>query len=230
MKLTPQNIEQLYKFTRQHYVEHYDVQTELVDHLANDIEQIWDEKPTLSFEQARDISFKKFGVFGFMDILEEKQNSMSKKYRKIIWTYLKEWFTLPKVVLTFSFVAIFYYLYQIPFYGKYVFYTLEILFFLLMIIRCHFLIKRQKERIKQTGKNWLLEDIIFRMASSNFIVLFCNIYNVFQIAEFVHQRKISFIVAIFSVLLLLIAYITLELIPKKSEELLKEHYPEYQLS
>ncbi|WP_320240732.1 hypothetical protein [Tenacibaculum sp. 1B UA] len=40
MKLTDQHIEQLYKFTRQHYVEHYDVQTELVDHLANDIEQI----------------------------------------------------------------------------------------------------------------------------------------------------------------------------------------------
>ena len=59
MKLTNQHIEQLYKFTRQHYVEHYDVQTELVDHLANDIEQIWVDKPQLSFEQARDISFKK---------------------------------------------------------------------------------------------------------------------------------------------------------------------------
>lgn len=41
MKLTPEQIQELYKFTRQHYVEHYDVQTELVDHLANDIEQIW---------------------------------------------------------------------------------------------------------------------------------------------------------------------------------------------
>ena len=41
MKLTKEQIQQLYKFTRQHYVEYYDVQTELVDHLANDIEQIW---------------------------------------------------------------------------------------------------------------------------------------------------------------------------------------------
>ena len=38
MKLTPQQIEQLYQFTRQHYVEWYDLQTELVDHLANSIE------------------------------------------------------------------------------------------------------------------------------------------------------------------------------------------------
>ena len=42
MKLTENQIEALYKFTRQHFVYHYDVQTELVDHLANDIEQIWE--------------------------------------------------------------------------------------------------------------------------------------------------------------------------------------------
>ena len=45
MKLTETQIENLYKFTRQHYVYHYDVQTELVDHLANDIEEIWLETP-----------------------------------------------------------------------------------------------------------------------------------------------------------------------------------------
>ena len=73
MKLTETNIEDLYKFTRQHYVYFYDVQTELVDHLANDIENIWIEKPNLSFEQARDTSFKKFGIFGFMDVIESRQ-------------------------------------------------------------------------------------------------------------------------------------------------------------
>ncbi|WP_440120244.1 hypothetical protein [Tenacibaculum sp. Ill] len=89
MKLTDQHIEQLYRFTRQHFVEHYDVQTELVDHLANDIEQIWEENPTLTFEQARENSFKKFGMFGFMTVVEKKQKQLGKKYRKIIWSYLK---------------------------------------------------------------------------------------------------------------------------------------------
>ena len=56
MKLNKEHISQLYKFTRQHYVEYYDVQTELVDHLANDIEQIWEEQPQLSFQQARELS------------------------------------------------------------------------------------------------------------------------------------------------------------------------------
>jgi hypothetical protein len=72
MKLTASQIDNLFKFTRKHYVYHYDVQSELVDHLANDIESIWQETPNLSFEQARDKSFKKFGVFGFMDVIEAK--------------------------------------------------------------------------------------------------------------------------------------------------------------
>jgi len=50
MKLTTPQIEDLFKFTRKHFVYHYDVQSELVDHLANDIEEIWNEKPYLSFK------------------------------------------------------------------------------------------------------------------------------------------------------------------------------------
>ncbi len=38
-------IERLFQFTREHYVKHYDLQSELVDHLANAIEQRWEETP-----------------------------------------------------------------------------------------------------------------------------------------------------------------------------------------
>ena len=49
MKLTETHIKELYTFTRQHYVYFYDVQTELVDHLANDIENIWIRKTKFIF-------------------------------------------------------------------------------------------------------------------------------------------------------------------------------------
>lgn len=39
--VTPEQIERLYEFTRGHYVEHCDLQSELVDHLANAIEKRW---------------------------------------------------------------------------------------------------------------------------------------------------------------------------------------------
>jgi hypothetical protein len=52
-------------------VEWYDLQTELVDHLANAIEQQWQENPKILFEDALQMEFKKFGVFGFMDVVEK---------------------------------------------------------------------------------------------------------------------------------------------------------------
>ncbi len=69
MKLSKEQIQKLYTFTHQHYVEYYDLQTELVDHLANAIEEQWQENPKLSFDEALQIEFKKFGVFGFMDVV-----------------------------------------------------------------------------------------------------------------------------------------------------------------
>ena len=100
MKLTKEQIQQLYSFTQQHYVEYFDVQTELVDHLANDIENIWSNKPAISFEEARTISFKKFGVFGFMDVVEARTNALYKKYWKLVWSYLLTFFKIPQIALT----------------------------------------------------------------------------------------------------------------------------------
>ena len=47
MKLTENQIEELYVFTRKHYVIHYDLQTELVDHLSNGVEEQWQANPKL---------------------------------------------------------------------------------------------------------------------------------------------------------------------------------------
>lgn len=106
MKLTPEQIERLYQFTRQHYVEWYDLQTELVDHMANAIEAQWQEHPKLSFEEALQKEFKKFGVFGFMDVVEKRQAALNKKYNGIIWKHFKAFFTIPKIILTATLVAV----------------------------------------------------------------------------------------------------------------------------
>jgi SPX domain protein involved in polyphosphate accumulation len=96
MKLSAEQIERLYQFTRQHYVEYYDLQTELVDHLANAIEEQWQQNPKLSFENALQIEFKKFGVFGFMDVVEQRQSALNKKYNKLVLNELKTFFQFQK--------------------------------------------------------------------------------------------------------------------------------------
>ena len=64
MKLTEHQINELYIFTRKHYVYHYDVQTELVDHLANDIERIWIASPKISLKKLEIHRLRNLGFLG----------------------------------------------------------------------------------------------------------------------------------------------------------------------
>ena len=232
MKLTKEQIQQLYTFTRQHYVEHFDVQTELVDHLANDIEQIWQEQPNLSFEQARDISFKKFGVFGFMDVVGERQKAMSKKYQKLLWSFAKDWFKLPKMIVT-ALIFIIIYTGISSTYGKYFMYAI----FLLMIIfsgyKGYFIHKQFKNRIQQTSKKWMLEEMIFKTGFGGITMLLVNLFNMFNLTSYnsIVIKPLWFTLgsSLFFTLLIIFLYVAIEVLPKKAEEILEKQYPEYKL-
>lgn len=229
-KVSAEQIQQLYKFTRQHYVEHYDVQTELVDHLANDIETIWQENPNLTFEEARDRSFKKFGVFGFMNMYEARQKELSKKYVRILWQYAKEWFKLPKILATITLFLVFYTIFKTS-YGIYFFFGVFLLLIIYMLVNAQKLIKKVKQKTKQTGKKWLLEDLIFRSVSINLVVFFVNFFNM-AIQFKRHYTMSTWVAIIFSFVLVvgvIYAYVSIKVLPNKAEDLLNEQYPEYKL-
>ncbi|WP_439129194.1 hypothetical protein [Polaribacter sp.] len=229
MKLIQKHIQKLYKFTRKHYVEYYDVQTELVDHLANDIEQIWKENPNLSFEDARDKSFKKFGIFGFMDVVQAKESQMTKKYFKLVLKFTKEWFQLPKILATILLFSGFYVLQDYQF-GTYIYYTIFAIVMFLQIISMIVNGIKLKKKYQKTGKKWLFENMINVNGMANIFVLlfwffdfpFNNSKDFLLMGNF---RK--FLSAFLITILVLVAYITLIVIPKKATQLLQETYPEY---
>lgn len=99
-QLTEKQIQQIHLFVKQHYVEHYDVELELVDHLANGIEQQWVIDSNITFDNALQIEFKKFGIFGFSDIIEEKTKRLTWSYIKLMFKALLGFFTFPRIVLT----------------------------------------------------------------------------------------------------------------------------------
>lgn len=159
MKLTTEQIDQLYLFTRQHYVEYYDLQTELVDHLANAVETECQQNSKLTFDEVLNKEFRKFGVFGFMDVVESRQAVLRKKYNRIVWSHFKGFFTIPKIIMTvFLILAVFYFLKE--------YYTIEIfrisMFFLIvsMLPFLFFANRKMKKRKQETGKIWLFEKII----------------------------------------------------------------------
>lgn len=231
MKLTETQIEALYKFTRQHYVYHYDLQTELVDHLANDIEQIWMAQPHLSFEEARDKSFKKFGIFGFMDVVEAKQKQMNKRYWQIIWRFAKEWFTIPKIIITICLFFIIYYILQIP---KAEYFVLIILGLALLfeMISVYKTKKLQKQKQHKNEKIFLLEAMIGTTKQFYISMTFVHLFNFFNLSNFKvysWQNHWIFLTALILTFLAILFFITNYVIPQKAEELLQETYPEYKL-
>ncbi|APZ45754.1 hypothetical protein BW723_05345 [Polaribacter reichenbachii] len=231
MKLTKSHIEELYKFTRKHYVYHYDVQTELVDHLANDIEQIWVENPKVTFEEARDKSFKKFGIFGFMDVIEAKQKQMNKRYWKIILRFAKEWFTVPKIIITFLVFLLFFSFLQIPF-SEYIFLgTILVLITLEMIIVFKVRKNHKKKEVKKE-KIFLLEAMIGTTKNGFTGFTFVNLFNIVNLTRFDFSNLNIywiFVISIVLTLLCILFYVSNYVIPKKAEELLQETYPEYKM-
>jgi hypothetical protein len=234
MKLTEIQIQNLYKFTREHFVYHYDVQTELVDHLANDIEEIWLAEPHFSFEEAREKSFKKFGIFGFMDVVESKQKQMNKRYWKIIWRFVREWFTLPKAMITASiFVALYFFLtIQYSEYFLMGSFLLFIIYDMIQLKKEGKLFKKKEIKEKKGEKIFLLESMIGTSRAGFTAITFANLFNVINLTKMEFSTLESHwlvLVALSATLVVILFYVVSYVIPEKAEELLQETYPEYKI-
>ena len=231
MRITDKHIQELYKFTRQHFVIHYDVQTELVDHLANDIEQIWKEKPQLTFQEARSISFKKFGVFGFMDVVEQKQKAMNKRYWKILLRFVKKWFSLPKVIVTGIIFMLFLTILQ----SIYAEEILLICFLSLVTVDLYYFFKSKRKRKINKVKNekiFLLESMIGETRNGFSVLVFVNVFNMINLSDSSFSTMsiyLLLLIAVFATLMCIVFYITAFVMPSKAEELLTETYPEYKM-
>ncbi|MCL7752378.1 hypothetical protein [Polaribacter sp. Z022] len=229
MKLSENQIQELYKFTRKHYVYFYDVQTELVDHLANDIEEIWVEYPNLSFEQARDKSFKKFGIFGFMDVVESRQKQLGTRYNRLIFKFMKDWLSIPKIIISATIFIFFYTLMTLNIKHDYLSVFMLILATIDIVLASK-VSKKAKKRFKENNKKYLLEDIIFRVGAFSSILVFSNLFNLSTFLRHSESMITKIIIATIITLAILYSYITLVVIPEKAEELLEETYPEYKIS
>jgi hypothetical protein len=228
-KVNQEQIDRLYRFTREHFVEHYDLQTELVDHLSNAIEAQWQENPKLSFEEALQKEFKKFGVFGFSDVVEKRQNALNKRYYKFIWEHFKEFFKLPKIILTLSLMGIlFQTLRVIPF--KEAFVSILVISFIVYFMYWQFKIYRlRKKQKKEHKKRWIMDELIHQCgAGTAFPVMLQFIVHTLRVDyNGVEQLSFQLFFSILFVLTVIIFYIMIIVIPSKAEHYLKKTYPEY---
>ncbi|MGC1472795.1 MAG: hypothetical protein WA775_09395 [Psychroserpens sp.] len=229
MKTSQEHINNLYTFTREHFVMHYDLQTELVDHLANDIESIWSQNPNLSFTEARDKAFKKFGIFGFMDVIEKREKAMRKRYIGYLWHEFKTWFTLPKLIITLT-------VFMVLFIGFSTSFAQEVLLvsYGLLTAWCIYkgmlLQKQYKRRQKETHKKWMLEELIFKQAGGSSLILISQLPSWYNLSDGLFGSQVFILaVSVVTTLFVIWMYASFELLPNKSEELLHQTYPEFSL-
>ncbi len=228
-KVTSQQIDYLYKFTQENNVKYYDVQTELVDHLANAIEAHWQTKPNAKFEYVLMQEIQKFGAFGFKKVTEEKEKQLRKRYNKIIFNEIISFFSFPKIVITIGLIIIIFGL--LSFFQNS--FSLSILILMgYLIIGIFFLVQHLVQRkYKHRERKWIFTDVIFdnsrRLAG---LVLVLEIFTllIFNLEEISKNQYILLIIAIVSVLFYLLGFLMFFHIPKNSEKYLSEIYPEYQ--
>jgi hypothetical protein len=231
MKLSKSQIDQLFNFTRQHYVEWYDLQSELVDHLANAIETEWEQNPKLTFDEVLNNEFRKFGVFGFMDVVEERQKFLGKKYNHLIWKYYKDFFRLPKIILTLGSMFMLYKLMFVFGELKEIIITTVVVLSIGLFIYTFFKTRRLKNSQDINRKKWLFEEVSIQRRNAIIMILPSFIINVthnfFQGDDWTNLTKIIYPIAL--VLIALYIFIQLKIIPKRVAEDLAKTYPEYSL-
>ena len=223
-KLNDLQVEKLYNFTSQHYVKYFDVQTELVDHLANGIEAQWQEDPEISFEDALQKEFKKFGVFGFSDIVEKRERAMEKKYFKIVWRESIALLKKPKIFGPVGLLFILSFVLLTTQTGSII--LILTFFALLMGVFVNFQRKTKttRRRMEEGKRVYLLEAVMFNIGSIFSIVWIpFHLFNLTtSYGNFYWQLLMSLLIA----LVALASYICFMHLPKKKEEILLKAHPE----
>lgn len=230
-KLTPEEINELFLFCERHYVKYYDLQVELVDHLAEAIEIQLRKDNSISFSDALNNTFKDFGIFGFSKIKTAREKALQKRYEKLFWRLILDYLKMPKVLLTGAAVSLMFSFIRLaanPLNLIFA-YFLVILFWL---IYYRYRLFPTKYRIKTVGGKSFMA--IGHLESRQLLAttaMQCP-FIVFQLSQMQHIQllnrfwvalPVSLTIVIFTITL----YLSLIVIPLKIREHLKEQFPQY---
>ena len=231
--ITTEETNRLFKFCRDHFVYHYDLQVELVDHLASSIEEQWETNPELSFEDALYNTFRKFGVTGFSKIKEQKQKELTRKYNRLIWKYVFEFFSWPKIVMTAAFTLGLATILKLVDNDVWVLVPIFIGLTAFMLYYYFRVFPRNFKSAKVDGKKFLLLEQLKRGQQISFLAIQLgiqtpNLSRIFSLDKLQNNFGI-FAVSLFIVLLTIMMLGEMFYVPLKIKEHFREQFPEFAL-
>lgn len=225
-KLTEEEVDRLFDFCTKHYVPEYDLQVELVDHLASGIEDQWTENPDLPFPVALNKTFDEFGIFGFSKIKSQKEKELRRKYRKLFWKYTLEFYKLPKIILTIALTTVLFTTYSLI--NNFFWLTISLMILALIFIigyKYWYYPKTYKVEVKKPLL--LFSYLNSRQTELSFffqIPLLIIQWNKVLHYSFMNQPIFALIASFFTVTLGVLMYVAFFVVPQKLKDHLNEQF------
>ena len=99
-------VDEIMTFCEANGVTYYDLQVELVDHIADSIEDLQKSNPALPFSDALELAGKQFGNEEFAEIVKSKKISIEKKMSRLIEKEFLSFFTVPRIMITMLLIVV----------------------------------------------------------------------------------------------------------------------------
>lgn len=252
-KLTAEQIDNLFELCEFHNVRYYDVQLELVDHIASSIEALCETNPELSFEEAVFVVGEQFGIdpgfnvaydsllppisgktyigkSGFEAIKEAKEKELRRKYDRLQWKYIGEFFKLPKIILTLAITFALFLVFKFSNKDIVVSYYIQGFYILFLAVYLIFIYPKKFRLSLITGKSFLLHEQ-FRNIKRGAIGAGLSFFNILALLgknppylnNFSWQLFVSFFITLSGIIVVAICIDT----PKRIKEDFTREFPQF---
>jgi hypothetical protein len=95
-----EQVDEIMAFCEAKGVRYYDIQVELVDHIADSIEELQKSNPALPFSDALELAGKQFGNEEFAEIVKSKKRLIERRMSRLIEKEFLSFFTFPRIMST----------------------------------------------------------------------------------------------------------------------------------
>jgi len=258
-KLSQEQIDNLFKLCEFQNVYYYDVQIELVDHMASAIEALWEIHPEMPFEEAVFQVCEQFGVdpyfnaayqsmlptisgdhfkgeSGFDAIKEAKEKELRRKYDRLQWKYIGEFFQLPKIILTLAITFTLYFILRLSNNDIMVSYVIQCIYIVSMAVYLIFIYPKKFRLTIVDEKSFLLYDQ-FKTIRRSAIGTGLSAYNIVALfSNFSHKKFFSplsnyinlelltaFIITLFGIMIVALCVYT----PQRVKEDFTREFPQF---
>lgn len=228
--LNQKETEELFKVCKNYGVFFYDVQIEVVDHLASLVEDHWKENPYQDFEQAKKKAILAFGKSNFTKMVRTREKEVNHKYNILLWKYLLEFYKWPKMLLTFMLTLGVFILLQTSSETKVILFAYSVLILVVFAIYLFFIFPKLKLKVKPdkvfllvARQSMAMYLITILLQLPNFTNMIFNSLHIHTVENKLALAGISFFLVFASILL----YANMFFLPQKIREHFLEQFPEF---